>query len=208
MASVAGALPAMAQPSSIPGYAYGSQKLSKSPVSLEDFELLKKTVLFTEEDSKYLRLAGELLVPQTEKILDVWYGFVGSNPHLVYYFTNKKTGAPEAEYLGRVRARFGQWIKDTTDAKFDQAWLDWQHEIGLRHTKAGKNKTDNAPSVDQVNFRYLTAFIYPISATIKPFLANSGKAPDEIEKMHGAWTKAVVLQTILWSQPYIRDGQF
>jgi len=25
--------------------------------------------------------------------------------------------------------------------------------------------------------------------------------------MHTAWMKAALLQTILWSQPYVRDGQ-
>jgi Protoglobin len=149
-----------------------------------------------------------VLVPKTEQILDIWYGFVGSNPHLVYYFADKENNQPDMDYLNRVRARFGRWIKDTTDANFDQAWLDWQHEIGLRHNRLGKNKTDGVNSVDQVNFRYLVAFIYPISATIRPFLAASERTPDEIEKMHAAWTKAVVLQTILWSYPYIKEGQF
>ena len=43
---------------------------------------------------------------------------------------------------------------------------------------------------------------------MKPFLANKGHAPETVEKMHAAWTKAVVLQTILWSHPYIREGDF
>ena len=29
----------------------------------------------------------------------------------------------------------------------DQAWLDYQHEIGLRHTRNRKNTTDHADSV-------------------------------------------------------------
>lgn len=200
--------PALAQPNQIPGYRRGDPKLTRSPISLADFELLKKSVLFTDDDAKYLRLAGDVLVPKTEQILDVWYGFVGSNPHLVYYFADMASNQPDGDYLARVRTRFGRWIKDTTDATFDQAWLDWQHEIGLRHSRRGKNKTDGANAVDQVNFRYLVAFIYPISATIRPFLADSRHTPDEVEKMHAAWTKAVVLQTILWSEPYIKDGEF
>ena len=28
------------------------------------------------------------------------------------------------------------------------------------------------------------------------------------ETMHQAWVKAVLLQVILWSQPYVRDGDF
>jgi len=197
----------MSKPS-IPGYRLGDATLAPSPVTPQDLELLKQTLLFTGDDIAALRQAGAILVPQTDAILDVWYGFVGAHPHLVHYFANKADGQPNADYLARVRARFGQWIKDTTDAQYDQAWLDYQHEIGLRHTKLGKNRTDGAASVDQINFRYLIAFIVPISATIEPFLAKSDKAPDEIKRMHAAWTKAVVLTAILWSHPYVKPGEF
>ncbi len=200
-------LPAAAA-ESVPGYTFGSADLPRSPVSLEDLDLLKQTLLFTEEDTAHLNLAGEVLADQIEDVLDVWYGYVGANPHLIYYFTNKADGQPDMEYLGRVRQRFAQWIRDTTAADYDQAWLDYQHEIGRRHHRIGKNEVDAAPSVDHVHFRYLVAFIYPISATVKPFLANKGHDAGTVEKMHAAWTKAVVLQTILWSYPYIREGDF
>ena len=35
-----------------------------------------------------------------------------------------------------------------------------------------------------IGYRYLVAFIYPITATIRPFLAMKGKSPDEVEKMY------------------------
>lgn len=202
------ALPAATHAEGAPGYTHGSAELPRSPVSLDDLALLKQTLLFTAEDEKHLRLAGEVLEDQIEDVLDVWYGFVGSHEHLIYYFTNKADGAPNSEYLARVRQRFAQWIRDTTAANYDQAWLDYQQEIGRRHHRIGKNEADNAPSVDHIHFRYLVAFIYPISATVKPFLANKGHAPETVEKMHAAWTKSVILQTILWSHPYIREGDF
>lgn len=192
----------------IPGYRLGDPALPGSPLTLRDLELLKTTVLFTEEDVRYLRMAGEVMAPETEAILDVWYGFVGANPHLIRYFSNRADGKPNAEYLARVRARFGQWIKDTTDANYDQAWLDYQQEIGLRHTRSAKNLADGAPSVDHIDFRYLVAFIVPIAATVEPFLAAGGRSPEEVKKMHAAWTKSVVLQTVLWSYPYVKDGYF
>ncbi len=192
----------------LPGYRYGDSTLARSPVSLKDLDLLKQALLFTDEDTEHLRRAGTILKPQIEDILDVWYGFVGSHPHLIHYFSNKQTGKPDKRYLARVRARFGKWIEDTTDANYDQTWLDWQHEIGLRHHVSGKNKADNAPSVEQIHLRYLIAFIVPISATIKPFLAKGEVSPEQVEKMHAAWTKAVTLQAILWSYPYVKDGQF
>ena len=192
----------------IPGYSYGSPKLQRSPVTLSDLAKLKEAVLFTSEDEKYLRMAGEILIPQTEQILDVWYGFVASKPFLVEYFANKSSGKPDSEYLSRVRARFGRWIKDTTDANYDQAWLDYQHEIGLRHHKSKKNVADNVSSVDQINYRYIPAFIVPISTTIEPFLAKSDKSPEQIKKMMAAWNKSVTLQAILWGHPYINKGEF
>ncbi len=189
----------------IPGYDYG--RVPPSPVSLHDLENLKKAVLFTEEDARYLRLAGEVLKDQIEEILDVWYGFVGSHAHLVYYFS-EPSGQPNTAYLAAVRRRFGQWILDTCFRPYDQDWLNYQHEIALRHHRTKKNQTDKVHSVPHVPLRYLIAFIYPITATIKPFLARKGHSPDEVEKMHQAWFKSVTMQAALWSYPYAKEGDF
>ncbi|MCL6473645.1 MAG: protogloblin ApPgb [Firmicutes bacterium] len=191
----------------IPGYTYGTSQVAPSPLTLEDLDNLKKAVLFTEEDERYLRMAGEVLADQVEDILDVWYGFVGSHPHLVYYFTDGK-GNANAEYLAAVRKRFGQWILDTCNRPYDRNWLDYAHEIGLRHHRTKKNKTDGVNSVPVVSYRYMVAFIYPITATIKPFLAKKGHSADEVEKMHQAWFKSVVLQVALWSAPYVPGEDF
>jgi len=123
---------------SIPGYTYGTSAVPRSPLSLEDFEQLKQSVLFSDEDSQSLRLSYDVLKDQVEAILDVWYGFVASHPFLVYFFSDKATGQPDAHYLAAVRKRFGQWILDTARANYDQAWLDYQYEIGLRHHRGGQ----------------------------------------------------------------------
>lgn len=190
------------------GYTYDDPSLSPSPVTLADLDDLLTSVLWSDADAAALRRAGEILVPQTEAILDVWYGFVGSTPHLLRYFADPATGTPNAAYLGAVRRRFGQWILDTTAANYDQAWLDYQHEIGLRHHSAKKNKTDGARAAPIIHLRHILALVYPISATIKPFLAKRGDSAESVEAMHAAWTKSVLLQAILWSHPYVRDGQF
>lgn len=192
----------------IPGYTMGQKSLAKAPYTPADLESLKKTLLFTDEDIRYLRMSKAILADQTEAILDVWYGFVASTPELVVYFKNNRTGAPDGAYLGAVRKRFARWITDTADAHYDQAWLDYQYEIGLRHTTPRKNKTDRADSVPLVNFRYLSALTIPVTTTLKPFLAKKGAAAADVEKMHAAWVKSVLMQTILWSHPYVRDGQF
>ena len=53
----------------IPGYTYGSKKLAVAPYTLSDLEVLKATVLFTEEDVKWLRKSRKVLEPQAEKYL-------------------------------------------------------------------------------------------------------------------------------------------
>jgi hypothetical protein len=78
-------------------YDYGQPKVSKSPVSMEELELMKKTVLFTDEDVRYLRMSRDV---------------------------RKSDGQPESAYLEGVRKRFGQWVLDTTAADYDQRWLD------------------------------------------------------------------------------------
>lgn len=191
---------------SIPGYAHGA--VAPSPVTLADFTLMQKSALFGEDDVKYLRLSHDVLADQTDAILDVWYGFVGSNPHLLASFTNKSDGTPNGAYLDAVRKRFARWILDTAHAEYDQKWLDWQHEIGLRHHRAKKNKTDGAASTDLVPFRDLFPLIYPITFTLKPFLAKKGNSAEEVDKMHAAWLKSCLLQLTLWSHPYIKDGDF
>ncbi|MEM0482273.1 MAG: protoglobin domain-containing protein [Nitrososphaerota archaeon] len=194
--------------SSIPGYDYGKPNVPVAPISDEELELLKKTVMLSAEDETYLRKAGEVLSDQIDAILDLWYGWVGANPHLVHYFGERGSGRPIQEYLEAVRRRFGQWIRDLCNRKFDRTWLNYQYEIGLRHHRSKKNKTDRVNSVEHIPLRYMIAFIYPITATIKPFLARKGHSPDEVEKMYNAWFKAVVLSVALWSMPYAKDGEY
>jgi len=210
--ALATALPmahAQQQPApAVPGYAHGQHTLAKAPYTLVDLQALQKSLLFTDEDVKALRQSKAILADQTDAILDVWYGFVASTPELVHFFSDAKTGKPDGAYLEAVRKRFALWILDTADANHDQKWLDWQYEIGLRHNRIKKNRTDRAPSVAQVNFRYIPALTIPITTTLKPFLARKGASAADVEKMHAAWVKSVLLQSILWSQPYIKDGEF
>jgi hypothetical protein len=189
---------------SIPGYTYG--QVPEAPFSMHDFALLKQTVMFTEKDAEYLRMAGEILRDQVDEILDLWYGFVGSHPHLLDYFS--KDGVPDQHYLQAVRLRFGQWIRDLCERSYDQDWLNYQYEIGLRHHRTRKNQIDHAQAAPLIHYRYMVAFIYPITATIKSFLRRKGNSETEVEAMHQAWFKAVVLTVVLWTYPYIKPGEF
>ena len=54
----------------------------------------------------------------------------------------------------------------------------------------------------------MVALIYPITVTIRPFLATGGQSDSEIERMHQAWCKSVTLQLALWVRPYASDGSW
>jgi hypothetical protein len=193
--------------SEIPGYTYGSPSLPASPISMGDLERLQRALLWSEDDARALRRSREILADQVEDVLDVWYGFVASQPFLVYYFTRTSDDQPDQGYLDAVRKRFGRWILDTASGTFDQQWLDYQAEIARRHHRE-KNRTDGVDSVPLIHLRYVLALTYPITYTLRPFLAKKGAPVDEVEAMYQAWLKAVLLQVILWSQPYVRDGEF
>jgi hypothetical protein len=124
----------------------------------------------------------------------------------LHYFTHN--GQPDINYLTAVRARFAQWIHDLCNRPYDQLWLNYQHEIALRHHSTKKNKTDGVQSVPIIHYRYMVAFIFPITATIKSFLANKGHDTETVEAMHNAWFKAVTLTVILWTYPYINKDEF
>ncbi|MGN9774770.1 protoglobin domain-containing protein [Micromonospora sp. H33] len=189
----------------VAGYTYGTDQVARSPVTLADLDQIKTSAMFDSSDEAALRLAGEVLADQIEDILDVWYGFVSSQPHLASYFATPD-GQPIEDYQQRVRGRFGQWILDTCNRPYDLAWLDYAEEIGLRHTPRRKNATDNAPSVPLINLRHIIAFIVPITTTIRPFLAKKGHSAEDVEAMHQAWLKSVVLQVALWSRPFTATG--
>ncbi len=191
---------------SIPGYRMGDPALPPASMSSEDFGRLLQSLLFTDDDREALQEARGIVGPRVEELLDVWYGFVGGHDFLLASF--ETPSGPNAEYLARVRARIGQWVRDTQDADFDESRLRYQAEIGRRHAEA-KNQTDGdagAPPV--VPIRYVCALIYPIYATMRPFLADGARDEAHLERMHQAWLKAVILSVTLWSEAYVQPDWF
>ena len=160
----------------IPGYTYGTPEAARSPVSLDDLELLKKTVNFTDEDQRYLRLAGEVLANQTEEVVKKWRGVIAANPHLAQYSLGPE-GKPDAHYSADSGLRFRQWILDTCFRRYDQDWLNYQQEIALRHTSVKKNQTDHVESAAYIPLRYVIAFTAIINDAVKPFLGAKGIRP-------------------------------
>jgi hypothetical protein len=192
----------------IPGYDFGSDKVAKSPISMAEWEELKKSALFSEEDVVYLRLSEEVLKDHVDDLLKIWRGIIFDQPHLRAYDEDPKTHQVDAEYAAAVGKRFGQWVLDTARAHYDQAWLDYQYEIGLRHHRSKKNKTDRGRTLGHIRGRDLLAFSAAIVVPMKPFLAKSGHPPEIVDRMYDAWWKATILQATLWIQPYLKEGDF
>ncbi len=186
----------------IHGYTYGSSEVAMSPVSMRDLDNLKISVGFTEEDRRYLLLAGEVLADQTKQIVEYWRnGIIANIPHLARH-SRTPEGDPIPDYLAKSNLRFQQWILDTCLRPYDQDWINYQQEIALRHTSLKKNKTDAVESSPYVPLRDIIAFIAVMNETIKPYLAVRGHSVEEVEKMHRAWCRSMQLQVALWARPY------
>ncbi len=186
----------------IPGYDYASPSLSPSPVSLDELASLKVSVGFTDEDERYLHMAGEVLADQTRQIVLHWRsGIIARIPNLARH-SRSPDGQPLPEYLAASNLRFEQWILDTCLRPYDQDWINYQQEIALRHTSVRKNQTDNVQSTPYVPLRDILAFLAVINETIRPYLAAKGHAAEEVEKMHLAWCKSMQVQAALWAAPY------
>jgi hypothetical protein len=191
----------------IPGYSYGTAEVARSPVSMRELDDLKISAGFTDEDQRYLRLAGEVLRDQTKQIVDHWRSsIIASIPNLARH-SRTPEGNPIPEYLANSNLRFGQWILDTCLRPYDQDWINYQQEIALRHTSLKKNKVDGVRSTPYVPLRDVIAFTAVMNETIRPYLAAKGNSPEEVDKMHRAWCKSIQLQLALWAGPYADTRQ-
>ena len=191
----------------IPGYLYGSSEIARSAVSSQDLEKLKVSAGFTDEDARFLRLAGKVLEGQTEKIVRHWRnGIIANIPNLARH-SRTPEGEAIPKYLDASNLRFERWILDTCLRPYDQDWIDYQQEIALRHTRAKKNKTDGVRSTSYVPFRDVIAFVAVMNETIKPYLSAKGNSAEEIDKMHRAWCKSMHMQLALWIGPYSKARQ-
>jgi hypothetical protein len=186
----------------IPGYSYATSEVARSPLSMRELEELKVSAGFTQQDERYLRLAGEVLASQTRQIVEHWRsGIIASIPHLARHSQTPERN-PNPEYLAKSNLRFEQWILDTCLRPYDQDWINYQQEIALRHMAPKKNQTDGVQSSPYVPFRDIIAFIGVMNETIKPYLAAKGHNKDDIELMHRAWCKSMHLQIALWAGAY------
>ena len=190
------------------GYDFGSPGIPRSPVTMEELARLEQAVGLSEADFRALKLAGEVVKDQTEAIVASWRAVIGATPHLLYYYFDVASGKPDERYKAQVKERFKQWILDVCLRPYDQTWLDYQHETGLRHTHLKKNQADQVAAPPHIPLRYVLAFTGVVNDTMKPFLAARGHPPDEVEAMHRAWCKAVLLHVTLWSRAYVSESDW
>jgi hypothetical protein len=147
-------------------------------------------------------VTGEVLSDQTESLVNhLRREIIASIPNLVRH-SRTPDGEPIPDYSANSGLRFEQWLLDTCFRPYDQDWLNYQHEIALRHTSLKKNATDGVDSTPYVPLRDIIAFIAVMNETIKPYLSAKGHTVEDVDKMHRAWTKSLQLQIALWAQPY------
>jgi hypothetical protein len=189
-------------PEQIHGYTYGTSEAAQSPLTLEDLARLKAAVWLTDDDEQALRDAAGILGPQADDMVTAWRARLGEQPWLGGY-SGHPDGTRNPEYAAATKPRFDRWIIDACTRPLDQDWLNYQQEIGLRHTPAKKNKTDNADSLDLIPLRYLLAFTAVVIATSRDYLAAGGRSPDQVGRMHSAFTKSVMLHVTVWTRAYV-----
>lgn len=189
----------------IPGYDYDAHVDARSPVTLEELRQIEQTIGWTEDDARTLRRHGEIFTRHAEEMVDAWRAIIASQPHLAKWFF-KPDGKPDETYKVRVKARFVQWVLDTCFRPHDQSWLDYQEEIGLRHTPAKKNQTDAADAPPLVPLRYVIAFGTSLALATRKFFVDAGLQGERLQQLQDAWAKAVHLHITLWTRPYAREG--
>ena len=194
-------------PERIPGYSYGTSSATPSPLTVTDLEKLRAAVGLTAEDDTALRAAAEVLAPRAAEMVAAWRREVGQHPFLARYSAHSD-GTPNPDYAAASTLRFDRWVFDACTRPLDQDWLNQQHEIGLRHNRAKKNTTDHAESVDHIPLRFLLAFTAVIITTARRYLDDARHTPEQIDAMHTAFTKSVMLHVTVWTGAYTSSDQW
>ncbi len=195
------------QDNQIAGYDYGKNTVAHSPLSIEELRELEQTVGWSDADAEVLRRHLDIFQEHAEEMVDSWRAVIGAQPHLAKWFY-APDGKRDGEYAAKVKPRFVQWVIDVCLRVHDRAWLDYQEEIGLRHTPAKKNKTDGRQTPPLVPLRYLLAFIPVVTIGARRFFIRRGIADQELQRLEEAWNKAVQLHVVLWARPFVKEGMW
>lgn len=189
----------------IPGYDYGQTTVARSPLSRAELRELEQATGWSEEDAGVLHRHEQIFLRRAEDMVDHWRSILGAQPHLVKSFFGPD-GKRDSEYAARIKSRFVRWVIDVAQRPHDEAWLNYQEEIGLRHTPAKKNQTDHRHTPPVVELRFLLAFATVVTLTARKFFVEAGLAGEELQRLMEAWSRAVQLHVTLWSRPYAKEG--
>jgi hypothetical protein len=189
----------------IPGYDYGHSGSACSPLSSEELLQLEQTIGWSDEDARVLERHQYVFERHAAAMVDSWRAVIGAQPHLVKWFLGSD-GHRDEEYAARIKPRFVKWVIDVCVRPHDRTWLDYQEEIGLRHTPQKKNQTDHRQTPPLVPLRYLLAFVPVVTLGARRFFVSAGVADEELQKLEDAWAKAVQLHVALWTRPYAKEG--
>ena len=192
-------------PEPVSGYDFGRPEAAHSPISIGELREIEETVGWGEQDFQILRSHGDIFERDAEKMVDAWRAIIAKQPHLAKWFFGPD-GKPDEAYKAKVKKRFVQWVLDVCFRPHDQAWLDYQYEIGLRHTPDKKNATDGAHTASFVPLRYLLAFVSVVAITTRTFFVEAGLEGEELQKLCDAWLRAVQLHVTMWTLPYAKAG--
>jgi len=193
------------EPARIAGYDYGTDRVGRSPVTMTELARLQEAVGLTADDEQALREAAVILADQAADMVTAYRARLGRQPWLAGY-SGHPDGTPNPGYAAATKPRFDRWIIDACLRPLDSDWLDYQHEIGRRHTRAGKNRTDHADSLDQIPMRYLLAFTAVVIATARDYLSAKGATVQQVDRMHAAFTRSVMLHVTVWTRAYVDDS--
>jgi protoglobin len=185
------------------GYHFGKPQVPRSPVTLRELHELEATLGWSDEDMHVLARHRDIFEKHAEEMVDTWRAVIASQPHLAKWFFGPD-GKPDEAYKAGVKKRFVQWVRDVVSRPHDQAWLDYQEEIGLRHTPVKKNKTEGVHTPDVVPLRFLVAFVPLVTMSTRKFFAAVPEG--ERQKLEDAWMKAVQLHLTLWTRAYAKQG--
>lgn len=185
--------------SMLPGYNYGAATLPGSPVTLNELRELCELIRFDDDDVRRLETIGDLLEPRIMTFMDRLMQWTGS---VALPTVADEDGNVDQAYLEAAHARFARGFLDTCRRKFNQTWLDYQHEVGLRHHRSKKNTTDDARAIPHIPFRWMVAFLEPTAETMRAFLQPLLPA-GELVPLLASWRKAMLLQVVLYSRAYI-----
>ncbi|MFC7641749.1 protoglobin domain-containing protein [Streptosporangium lutulentum] len=185
----------------IPGYTYGTGEAAVSPLTLEDLERLKAVVGLTPDDEQALIEAARVLADQADDMVTAYRKRLGELPFMRAY-SGYPDGTPNPAYGAASKPRFDRFIIDACTRPLDQDWLNYQHEIGLRHP--GQEEQNRPRRLPRPHPDALPARLHRRRHRHRPRLSRRrGASAEQVDRMHAAFTKSVMLHVTVWTRPYV-----